>query len=79
MLFYVTPILYTPETFPERLNWVLKINPLTYLMISYRDIFFYQKNPSLRGLSVVFLISIVLFFLGYFTFEKLLKGFAEEV
>ena len=79
MLFYVTPILYTPETFPERLNWVLKINPLTYLMISYRDIFFYQKNPSLRGLSVVFLISIVLFFLGYFTFEKLQKGFAEEV
>lgn len=79
MLFYVTPILYTPETFPDKLSWVLKINPLAYLMISYRDIFLYQSNPSIKGLCVVLAISVVLFFTGYFIFEKLQKGFAEEV
>lgn len=79
MLFYVTPILYTPETFPDRLWWLLKLNPLAYLMISYRDIFFYKQNPEFKGLFIVFLISIVLFFIGYFVFEKLQKGFAEEV
>ena len=79
MLFYVTPILYTPETFPEKLSWVLKINPLSYIMVAYRNIFFYQKNPSIKGLGVVFAISLALFFIGYFIFEKLQKGFAEEV
>ena len=79
MLFYVTPILYTPETFPAKLSWVLKINPLSYIMIAYRNIFFYQKNPSFKGLGIVFIISIILFFSGYYIFEKLQKGFAEEV
>ncbi len=44
MLFYITPILYTPETFPDGFSWILKINPLAYLMVSYREIFLYQ-NP----------------------------------
>lgn len=79
MLFYVTPILYTPDTFPEGLSWILKINPLTYLMNAYRDIFFYQKNPNFEGLGIVFFVSLVLFFISYVVFEKLQKGFAEEV
>ena len=79
MLFYVTPILYTPDTFPDRLSWLLKINPLAYLMIAYRNIFFYQQNPSIKGLAVVFVFSVILFFVGYYIFEKLQKGFAEEV
>lgn len=79
MLFYVTPILYTPDTFPNGLSWLLKINPLTYLMNAYRDIFFYQKSPNFEGVGIVFFISLVLFFIGYVVFEKLQKGFAEEV
>ena len=79
MLFYVTPILYTPDTFPDRLSWLLKINPLAYLMIAYRNIFFYQQNPSIKGLAVVFVFSVILSFVGYYIFEKLQKGFAEEV
>ena len=79
MLFYVTPILYTPETFPERLGWLLKLNPLYYLMTSYRAIFFYQQTPNVHGLTLLLGFSIVLFFIGYFIFEKLQKGFAEEV
>ena len=79
MLFYVTPILYTPETFPEGLMWLLKLNPLTHLMISYRNIFFYHRNPGIDGLIIVFAFSVILFFAGYFFFEKIQKGFAEEV
>ena len=79
MLFYVTPILYTPETFPEGLSWLLKLNPLYYLMTSYRAIFFYQQTPNIQGLIFLLGFSIILFFIGYFVFEKLQKGFAEEV
>ena len=79
MAFYVTPILYTPDIFPEKLAWVLKVNPMAYLVNAYRSIFFYQKMPDLIGIGVVSIFSIFLFMIGYLIFEKLQKGFAEEV
>lgn len=79
MAFYVTPILYTPDIFPEKLAWVLKVNPMAYLVNAYRSIFFYQKMPDLMGIGVVSIFSIFLFVIGYLIFEKLQKGFAEEV
>lgn len=79
MAFYVTPILYTPDIFPNKLAWVLKLNPMAYLVNAYRSIFFYQSMPDLASLGVVGIFSIAIFFIGYFIFEKLQKGFAEEV
>ena len=79
MVFYITPILYTPDVFPANLSWLLKLNPMTYLVNAYRSIFFYQTTPSFDGLAIVFVFSIILFVIGYFVFEKLQKGFAEEV
>lgn len=79
MAFYVTPILYTPDIFPSNLSWVLKINPMAYLVNAYRSIFFYQESPNFQGLFIVGIFSIVIFILGYIIFEKLQKGFAEEV
>ena len=79
MAFYVTPILYSPDIFPENLSWILKINPMAHLIYAYRDIFLYHRNPSLMGLGIVFLFAILIFIIGYSIFEKLQKGFAEEV
>ena len=79
MFFYVTPILYTPDIFPDSLAWVLKLNPMAYLVNAYRSIFYYQEMPNIIGLGLVSIFSIVIFLIGYIIFEKLQKGFAEEV
>lgn len=79
MMFYVTPILYTPDIFPKKLSWVLKINPMAYLVNAYRSIFFYKQMPNITELEIVFTFSILLFIIGYIIFEKLQRGFAEEV
>ena len=79
MAFYATPILYTPDIFPDNLSWILKINPMAYLVNAYRDIFLYHQNPSLYGLIVVGVFSVAIFIIGYIVFERLQKGFAEEV
>lgn len=79
MAFYVTPILYTPDIFPENLAWVLNLNPMAYIVNAYRSVFFYQTVPDLKGLGVVGIFSIIIFVIGYIIFEKLQKGFAEEV
>ena len=79
MAFYVTPILYTPDIFPDNLAWVLKLNPMAYLVNAYRSVFYYQEIPNILGIGIVGIFSLILFLIGYFVFEKLQKGFAEEV
>lgn len=79
LLFYATPIVYAPNTIPENFQWILKFNPMTYVINGYRDIFYYQKVPDFTSLAIVLFGSIVLCLVGYMIFNKLQKRFAEEI
>ena len=79
MAFYMTPILYKPEQVPKNLRFVLNLNPMTHIINSYRDVFYYKMSPEIVELFMVFGISILISFVGYFIFERLQRGFAEEV
>ncbi len=79
MLFYATPILYEASLFPEKIRFILYLNPMTQIIDAYRNIFLYHQLPSLAGIIYLALIALVLFFLGLLVFRKLEKGFAEEV
>ena len=78
MLFYATPIVYSSELFGSK-AWLLKLNPMTIIIESYRNIFFYHSAPSFFQLGLVLLIGFSSLFLGILIFKKLEKGFAEEV
>ena len=80
MLFYATPILYSPDIFQNTpISWLFKLNPLAGIINRYRDILFYKTMPNLESLLFIFVISIILLLLGIAIFRKLEKGFAEEV
>ncbi len=79
MLFYVTPILYTPEYVPERMRFILQLNPMAYIIEAYHDIFYYKQIPNMYNLGIIFIISMLIFVLGHKVFRRLQKGFAEEV
>ena len=79
MLFYATPILYSSDLFPAKFSWILNLNPLTTIINSYRDIFYYQTMPNLKALGIVSLVSVLILIIGYKIFGKLKKGFAEEL
>lgn len=79
MLFYATPVLYSTTLFPEKYRWILYLNPMTTIINSYRDIFYYKTSPNLLLLFGVLAISILLTIIGFIVFGKLKKGFAEEV
>ncbi len=79
LLFYATPILYTADMFPESIRWVLYLNPMTTIIESYRNIFYYQQSPALTSLMIVFAVSFLILIIGYLIFKKLERGFAEEV
>ena len=79
MLFYATPILYPASLFPDKIRWVLYLNPLTGIIDAYRDIFMYHQMPNMISTLYLIVIAIVFFFIGLAIFRKLEKGFAEEL
>lgn len=79
MMFYATPIIYSPSLIPEKFSFIFNLNPMKHIIGAYRDIFYYQTLPNFGALGIVLLCSIVLLFVGYMIFNKLEKGFAEEV
>lgn len=79
LLFYATPIVYSLETIPANFRWILKLNPMTYIINGYRDIFYNQSMPDLKMLGIIFAIGIGLCIVGYMIFNKLQRRFAEEL
>jgi len=79
LLFYASPIVYASDTIPENFSWILKINPMTYIIDGYRDIFYNQQMPEIKTIILVLALTIVACVIGYIIFNKLQKGFAEEL
>ncbi len=79
LLFYATPIVYNANTIPENFKWILNLNPMTYVINAYRDIFYNQAAPDVKSLLMVAGIMIAICVVGYMIFNKLQKGFAEEL
>lgn len=79
LLFYAAPIVYSQDVIPAEYQWILKYNPMTYIINAYRDIFYYQKLIELKPIIVLIFAGILLCFMSYKFFDKLQKGFAEQL
>ena len=77
--FYMTPIVYTVEMIPEKYKALFYLNPMTNIVIFYRDILFYKRMPSFGFIGGVFLYSMAMIVIGFFVFQKLQKNFVEEL
>ena len=79
LLFYATPICYASGKIPVDYQWIMKFNPMAYVINGYRAIFYDKMVPDLNGLGILFIIGIILCIIGYMIFNKLQKGFAEQL
>lgn len=76
---YMTPILYPLDQLPEHIQPILYYNPMTSVIIAYRDILYYQQVPDLKTLAYALIWGIVLLILGSAVFSGLKRNFAEEL
>lgn len=76
---YLTPVLYSMEMVPEELRVICNLNPMTPIIVAYRDILYYKQVPQLSTLLFAVVIGCVSVIVGYIVFRKLQKGFAEEL
>jgi lipopolysaccharide transport system permease protein len=69
LLFYLTPILYPAENIPERLRYLIFINPLAPLIQAFRDVILFSRPPDMASLLYPLLVGLILLYLGYNYFK----------
>ncbi|MCX7956881.1 MAG: ABC transporter permease [Endomicrobia bacterium] len=78
LLFYMTPIIYSENMIPERYKVILYINPLSCFVISYRNVFMFNKiQTEFFALAVIY--SFIVYYIGYKIYSFLKWKFAEIV
>lgn len=76
---YLTPVVYSMDMIPEGLRPIFNINPMTPVIIAYRDILYSGQVPHLGTLIQGFILGILVLAIGCLVFNKLQRGFAEEL
>jgi len=79
VVFFLTPIMYDFSIVPERFHWILKLNPMTIVIDSYRQIFFYGTWPRWENLGLVLALALMLMALGAVVFQRNKEMFAEHL
>lgn len=76
---YLTPIIYSIDMVPEALRPILNLNPMTSVIVAYRNILYDKQVPEVTTLLMAFGLGLIVLAVGSLVFNKLQKGFAEEL
>ena len=76
---FLTPVMYSIDIVPESIKPVFMLNPMTPVIIAYRDVLYYGRAPQLSTLAMALVFGVVLLAAGGLVFGRLKKHFAEEL
>lgn len=74
---FASPVLYPMESVPEVFRPFLYINPLTPSLEMFRSVMLWGVMPDWSMWAIQLGVGILVFWLGYFVFQKSRNGFAD--
>jgi lipopolysaccharide transport system permease protein len=77
VILFLSPVFYPASALPETYRHLLYLNPLTPVIEQTRAVLYFGQSPDLIMLSVYWLVSLVISWLGFVWFQKTRKGFAD--
>lgn len=77
--FYLTPIVYPISMLPHRYAQIMKLNPVTDIVLPFQSIFYYGQSPHWKLFMYGCFFSFAVLVFGYKVFHVLSRRFAEEV
>lgn len=78
--FFVTPIIYLIDNIHSRvLRALLRFNPMTPFVVSYQDVLFFGRLPSLSDAVLMVAYAAGSLMLGFFVFDRLRDTLAEAI
>ncbi|MGF6991051.1 ABC-type polysaccharide/polyol phosphate export permease [Lachnospiraceae bacterium PF1-21] len=78
-LMYLTPVIYPMAILPDKVRTVVQINPITNILLMFRDVMFYNKVPSLTGLVIGGVEVCFFLALGTYVFYKSQDSFILNI
>lgn len=79
---YVTPILYPVTLVRDRASWaagLINFNPATGIITAYQSLILDHRTPEWQWLGYSLAVSLLLFVVGFWVFNRLKFRFEEEV
>ncbi len=79
ILFFMTPIFYSMSRVPEKLRWVLYLNPMTIWVEQTRELFLFGRMPDWGLCGLMFVFSFLCFQIGLVCFLQIKKGLVDVI
>ncbi|MDQ2842604.1 MAG: ABC transporter permease [Acidobacteriota bacterium] len=70
VLFYVTPIIYSIDLFPAKYRWLLKLNPIQYMLNGFRLSVYYGLLPTASSFVACFVCAFAMLMIGFWVFRR---------
>jgi len=77
--FFTSPVLYFYGDLGGWVRMLLRLNPMTHLLVAYQQMLFHGQFDHWQGLAAAAGVSVLCYALGAFLFDRLRDTFAEEV
>jgi ABC-type polysaccharide/polyol phosphate export permease len=68
--FYITPIIFSVDFFPQKYRWIFKLNPIQYILNGFRLSVYYGLLPSAQSIVVSFLAAFAALLIGFSIFQR---------
>ena len=79
VLLFISPIFYPMSSLPESIRDFILLNPLSFIIEEARSVIIWGELPNWYGLSIYYLVSFIVAWLGFISFQKMKKGFADVI
>ena len=76
---YLTPVLYPMDRVPAELQTIITCNPMSPIIVAYRDILYYKQVPQMSTLISATAIGLIFIVVGLLAFSRLQRRFVEEL
>jgi len=77
--FFLSPIFYKIEILPDKIQSLIKLNPMVGILNAARDVSLYGNLPAMEDLLFSILITAIIFVIGYMIFRKYSTKIVEEL
>lgn len=77
--FYLTPVIYSVDFFPQKYRIIFQLNPMAVFINAYRQVLLGGDFFKFSSIIIALIISLILYFLARLIFKKLERNFADIV
>jgi ABC-2 type transport system permease protein len=76
---YMSPVIYMIDRLPQQYLWIVKLNPMFYIINLFRKPIYYGQVPTLHEILVTGAIATITLVLGWWVFTAKSDEFAYRV